>query len=634
MPSSSFIVNSEFQPMSYQELLHPVITQTQYQRELEEKYTQLDLQADKLEQLANSAVDQESYAKYKAYADRLREQASNLSKYGLRGKDNARFMELFRQYGKDIQPLLDAQAKRERLIAMQQQLSMQDPTSLYDRSAGNISLQELMANPSAAPVRQSGELLRAQAQAMAINLQNELRTAVIEKSQSPGYLMFKQKYGLNSNEIAAFVANPNSPQGNKVLRAIYNQVLDASGVKENWEGDAYKQATNYITMGLWSAIGKEAVQPLTDVWALQKDQQAFQAREAAKQRAFQRDMAKRAAKAAAAANNRPNGTMNAWVQGKLSPKEIEANKKKIKEYAAKKYLTLNKDGSLKSITDLGMKALFDRTSKVTAYTPSSTGTGPGYRYQKQAYFDQGFYSFMYKNGMFNGYTKDSKGLHTNRQDINANLKKWYTNNELGYDMNYSGKIAQNWGADGKGLLKQALASMTESDMKKYGLSKEDFRNIQKGDLEYTLTDGKGITMRVSGQDGQYYDIPLTKSMNKSLYQTVTAGAQQIININSYLLNLADRANKGTVYLPTYFDEQGKPAGYQTKAATKKDIENFIFKNQYDLENDYIPQLYMTQSTLYSPMSAKATKIDPMLGRMSTYSDDDLFGESMDGFFGY
>jgi len=47
---------------------------------------------------------------------------------------------------------------------------MQDPTSLYDRSAGNISLEELMANPSAAPVRQSGDLLMKQAGAMAQNL--------------------------------------------------------------------------------------------------------------------------------------------------------------------------------------------------------------------------------------------------------------------------------------------------------------------------------------------------------------------------------------------------------------------------------------------------------------------------------
>ena len=232
MPSSSFIVNSEFQPMSYQELLHPVITQTQYQRELDEKYTQLDLQADKLEQLANSAVDQASYERYKSFANRLREEAGNLARYGLRGRDNARFMELFRSYGKEIQPLLDAQQKRERLIAMQQQLSMQDPTSLYDRSAGNISLEELMANPSAAPVRQSGELLRAQAAAMATNLQNELRQATFGKTKTPGYLAFTQKYGLSSADVAAFVSNPNSFSANKVLRAIYDQVMTSSGVKQ------------------------------------------------------------------------------------------------------------------------------------------------------------------------------------------------------------------------------------------------------------------------------------------------------------------------------------------------------------------------------------------------------------------
>lgn len=287
MPSSSFIVNSEFQPMSYQELLHPVITQTQYQRELDEKYTQLDLQADKLEQLANNAVDRASYERYKSFANRLREEAGNLSKYGLRGRDNARFMELFRSYGKEIQPLLDAQAKRERLIAMQQQLSLQDPTSLYDRSAGNISLEELMRNPSAAPIRQSGELLRQQSAAMAQNLTNEIKSAVFTKAKTPGYLAFTQKYGISSDEVAAFVANPNSPQGNKVLRAIYDQVMTSSGVKQNWEGDAYKRASQYVAMGLWSAIGKSGVQPLQDVWGLQKDSQAWQSGEKAKDRAHQ-----------------------------------------------------------------------------------------------------------------------------------------------------------------------------------------------------------------------------------------------------------------------------------------------------------------------------------------------------------
>jgi len=46
--------------------------------------------------------------------------------------------------------------------------------------------------------------------------------------------------------------------------------MTSSGVKENWEGDAYNRASQYVGMGLWNAIGKSAVQPLTDQWALQQ----------------------------------------------------------------------------------------------------------------------------------------------------------------------------------------------------------------------------------------------------------------------------------------------------------------------------------------------------------------------------
>lgn len=346
MPSSSFVVNSEFQPMSYQELLHPVITQTQYQRELDEKYTQLDLQADKLEQLANSAVDAESYEKYKSFANRLRDEASNLAKYGLRGRDSARFMDLFRSYGKEIQPLLDAQAKRERMIEQQRQLSLQDPTSLYDRSAGNISLQELMANPSAAPVRQSGELLYKQSAAMAQNLTREIQEATISKTNNPGYLAFKQKYGLSSKEIEAFVSDPSSPKANRVLKAIYDQVMTSSGVKENWEGDAYNKASQYVAMGLWSAIGPQQYQPIQDHWAMQQARFAHESAENAKNRAqqwaihkdnqrFQTEML------AAQMGLTSTGDNNIIPVANLTPKEQQARLKEEEKWKQKGYISGN-----------------------------------------------------------------------------------------------------------------------------------------------------------------------------------------------------------------------------------------------------------------------------------------------------
>ena len=479
MPSSSFVVNSEFQPMSYQELLHPVITQTQYQRELDEKYTQLDLQADKLEQLANSAVDAESYAKYKNFANKLRQEADNLSKYGLRGRDNARFMELFRSYGKEIQPLLDAQAKRERLIEQQRQLSMQDPTSLYDRSAGNISLQELMANPSAAPIRQSGDLLMKQSAAIAQNLAKEIREAVFTKTNTPGYLAFKQKYGLSSSEIAAFASDPNSPNANRVLKAIYDQVMTSSGVKENWEGDAYNKASQYVAMGLWNAIGAQQIQPLTDVYGMEQlraaNEMARLRASIAGQERLQNLKYAQQKQLLGMKNGATGEDLNVNITSNMTPKERTKFNEQSEDLIKRGFLTKNGDLTEKGIRELDKL----RTSKGVA-VQTAYGTGriqdmyyyakygpnkeyyqnevknferslamtPDYKFAKYVrtyiFKDEGFKVRIGKNGKSNGieiYNKDGEMMSRNE------FKNIYGSNNIGSIFRNRYKSLMNDGVD-------------------------------------------------------------------------------------------------------------------------------------------------------------------------------------------
>lgn len=365
MAGYSFVVDSEFQPLSYQELLHPVITQTQYQRQLEDKYTQLDLQADKLEQLANNAVDYESYEKYKSFSDQLRVQAARLSKYGLEGKDYGKFNDLFRQYGKEIQPLLDAQAKREQLIKMQQQISLQDPTSLFDRSAGNISLQELMSNPSAAPVRHSGELLRAQASNAAKNIQKELRNYAITKTKTPGYLAFTKQHGLKGEEVEAFVRNPNDPKANRVLKAIYNQVLSASGITDSWEGNALQKAGQYVGLGLWDAVGQSDVAVQEDKAYFMALEDQYRAKDEARKANYEKQrqlraarLARRAAGASASATQR-GATISHIPYNTRSLTGVDAptaEYQQFKNFEKKGYYKTLKNGKIK-MTDEGMLAL-------------------------------------------------------------------------------------------------------------------------------------------------------------------------------------------------------------------------------------------------------------------------------------
>ena len=609
MPSSSFIVNSEFQPMSYQELLHPVITQTQYQRELDEKYTQLDLQADKLEQLANSAVDQASYEKYKSFANRLREEAGNLARYGLRGRDNARFMELFRSYGKEIQPLLDAQTKRERLIAMQQQLSMQDPTSLYDRSAGNISLEELMANPSAAPVRQSGELLRAQASAMATNLQNELRKATFSKTATPGYLAFTQKYGLSSEDVAAFVSNPNSPSANKVLRAIYDQVMTSSGVKENWEGDAYNRASQYVGMGLWNAIGKSAVQPLTDQWALQQAQMAHQSAENAKNRAFQarqaalnrRHQRQMAAAQAATAKGITNGIPSNIVPTYAGqPEKVEQNRKQFNKWVDKKYIAQNRDGSYR-ITDAGMRALFDKGTHQAVVGSSTTGA---VQYAQMPNKNQDFYNFMKSSGMLNegartvgtvmnGSTAKNKAV-TNRAQLTKNINTWFTANELGYDMKMKPLIKSNLGSTASQFANDVALSVSDKTLKDLGITRSD---ILKGHAAYTLASEKDIIMPIMKADGTLVNVPVPKNMNTEQWSNVTQGMKQVLDAGDLVRKVVSSGQ-----IPHGKDKDGNLTNW--KKASQQEIQDYIIGVQGGVYNELLPNIERARANMSVPVYTK------------------------------
>lgn len=609
MPSSSFIVNSEFQPMSYQELLHPVLTQTQYQRELDEKYTQLDLQADKLEQLANSAVDQASYERYKSFANRLREEAGNLARYGLRGRDNARFMELFRSYGKEIQPLLDAQQKRERLIAMQQQLSMQDPTSLYDRSAGNISLEELMANPSAAPIRQSGELLRAQASAMATNLQNELRQATFGKTKTPGYLAFTQKYGLSSADVAAFVSNPNSPSANKVLRAIYDQVMTSSGVKENWEGDAYNRASQYVGMGLWNAIGKSAVQPLTDQWALQQAQMAHQSAENAKNRAFQarqaalnrRHQRQMAAAQAAAAKGITNGIPSNIVPTYAGqPEKVEQNRKQFNKWVDKKYIAQNRDGSYR-ITDAGMRALFDKGTHQTVVGSSSTGA---VQYAQMPNKNKDFYNFMKSSGMLNegartvgtimnGSTAKNKAV-TNRAQLTKNINTWFTANELGYDMKMKPLIKSNLGSTASQFANDVALSVSDKTLKDLGITRSD---ILKGHAAYTLASEKDIIMPIMKADGTLVNVPVPKNMNTEQWSNVTQGMKQVLDAGDLVRKVVSSGQ-----IPHGKDKDGNLTNW--KKASQQEIQDYIIGVQGGVYNELLPNIERARANMSVPVYTK------------------------------
>jgi hypothetical protein len=84
MANYSLVVNSTFQPFTYQELAAPLDREELYHEKLAEEYDKLSSQADVLEAMGQNDRDKNSgtYARYKAYSDKLRQEADDLYRFG------------------------------------------------------------------------------------------------------------------------------------------------------------------------------------------------------------------------------------------------------------------------------------------------------------------------------------------------------------------------------------------------------------------------------------------------------------------------------------------------------------------------------------------------------------------------
>lgn len=80
MPKNISTSSVIFQPKSFKDLYEPLNIVNQYQRELENSYTELSDKADTYGSLANQQLDPQAYAQYKKYSDDLRAEEKILYK--------------------------------------------------------------------------------------------------------------------------------------------------------------------------------------------------------------------------------------------------------------------------------------------------------------------------------------------------------------------------------------------------------------------------------------------------------------------------------------------------------------------------------------------------------------------------
>lgn len=360
MANYSLVINSQFKPFSYQEMLAPTLMATQAHQELENQYGELATKANVWEEMANEQTDPYAYKMYKTYANDLEEQAGQLAREGLNAASRRDMLNMRARYSKEIVPIEQAYTARQKQAEEQQKALLQDPTLMLSRRASTTSLDDYIRNPQLAYESYSGKLITAQAASAASALAKEMQEKPRKWRSILGnsyYETMMQKGFSSQAVLQAIQDNPNAaPQ----LTRIVEDAINSSGVR-NWGDQAtIARAIDYAKQGLWSAVGETQYQTLDNWRAKLAEQEAMQ------KRAEQR---KAAAAQQARLNSLAINPLNIYSSRELS-KDEQTYKDNVKKYS--KYFYTDAQGRVR-LTEAGL----NEYRRNATPNPSTAGSGGG-----------------------------------------------------------------------------------------------------------------------------------------------------------------------------------------------------------------------------------------------------------------
>ncbi len=328
MANFSLVVNSKFNPFSFERYIQPYQIYGQAYREVENTLGELDTKASVWEEMANEQTDPYAYKMYKTYANDLEAQAGQLAREGLNAASRRDMLNMKARYSKEITPIEQAYATRQKQAEQQQQALLQDPTLMLSRRASTTSLDDYIKNPQLAYEAYSGKLITAQAAQAASALAKEMQEKPRKWRSILGNSYYESMMQKGFSSKAVLQAIQDKPNAAPQLTKIVEDAINSSGVR-NWGDQAtIARAIDYAKQGLWSAVGETQYQTLDNWRAKMAEQEAMQKR--AEQRA------------AAAQSNENKYKVNPLPL--RNPQEVSKNNEQIETFIKQGYLKRTSDG--------------------------------------------------------------------------------------------------------------------------------------------------------------------------------------------------------------------------------------------------------------------------------------------------
>lgn len=202
MANYSLTVGSNFEPFSFERFVQPLQMYGEAYREIEDNLSALETAAGEWEQKANEQSDPIAHAQYLKYAEDLRQQADDLSKYGLNPATRRKMLGMRKRYSSEIVPIAEAWTRRQQLADEQRAAWLQDPSVRFSTDFKTASLDDLLANPNANYDPLSGKWIESEAATLVSNLaKTALQNPKYERVMDNQYWEIRQQTGYTREEI-------------------------------------------------------------------------------------------------------------------------------------------------------------------------------------------------------------------------------------------------------------------------------------------------------------------------------------------------------------------------------------------------------------------------------------------------
>lgn len=338
MANFSLVVNSKFNPFSFERYIQPYQIYGQAYREVENTLGELDTKASVWEEMANEQTDPYAYKMYKTYANDLEEKAGQLAREGLNVASRRDMLNMRARYSKEITPIENAYKKREEDIARQKKVA--DATggrTVFTRDARTTSLDKYMEGIDDYGQTNLDELYKEGAAGGAAISKRYLSTREGQLFNGM-YLNLQRTTGMTNDQIQQFLSNQKDAKGNLLfpeLHALKNELLSKSNY-QNYSVADQNRMEQAILSGINTGIVYNVENKPMENW---RDKMAAQ--EAMQIRAEKRAAARKAEEQKQAMlNNLAINPLNIYSDRELS-KDKNKYKDALKNYSQYFYKDAN-----------------------------------------------------------------------------------------------------------------------------------------------------------------------------------------------------------------------------------------------------------------------------------------------------